>query len=160
MKDSLVRAALVMPRSWGSQVAGETAVLEGRSLISLNRCLSTFSSTISGVSPTSVICTQRIICRMIDLDVLVVDGHALGPVDFLDFVEQEGLEGLVALDLQDVVGGDGALGELLARLDLVAVLDLDVLAARDEVLLVVPVLVLHDDLLVAAHPVAVLDECR
>ena len=64
MKDSLVRAALVMPRSWGSQVAGAPLSLKAASLISLNRCLSTFSSTISGVSPTSVICTQRIICRM------------------------------------------------------------------------------------------------
>jgi len=89
------------------------------------------------------------------LDVLVVDGHALGPVDFLDFVEQEGLEGLVALDFQDVVGGHGTFGELFTGADLVAVLNLDVLAARDEVFLVVARLVLDDDLLVATHPVAV-----
>jgi hypothetical protein len=48
--------------------------------------------------------------------VLVVDDHALGPVDLLDLVDEEGLEDPVALDLEQVVGADGAFGELLAGL--------------------------------------------
>ena len=50
-----------------------------------------------------------------DLDVLVVDAHALQAVDLLDLVDQVLLHRLDALDAQDVVRVDRALGEAVAR---------------------------------------------
>ena len=93
-----------------------------------------------------------------DLDVLVVDEHTLGPVDLLDLVDKEGLQGTVALDLEQIVGADGALSELLAGADLVAVLDLDVLAAGDQVFALLTRLSLDRDLLAAADAVAILHD--
>src|SRR6478735_3348688 len=68
------------------------------------------------------------------LDVLVVDEHALQPVDLLDFVDQIGSEFLDALDRQDVVRSRIALDDEIALFDDVAVLQMDVLALRDQVL--------------------------
>ncbi len=68
------------------------------------------------------------------LDVLVVDEHALQPVDFLDFVDQIGSEFLDALDRQDVVRRRIAFDDEVALFDDVAVLQMDVLALRDQVL--------------------------
>jgi len=68
------------------------------------------------------------------LDVLVVDQHALQPVDLLDFVDQIGREFLDALDRQDVVRRRIALDDEIALFDDVAVLQMDVLALRNEVL--------------------------
>src|SRR4051812_22487371 len=68
------------------------------------------------------------------LDVLVVDQHALQPVDLLDFVDQIGREFLDALDRQDVVRGRIAFDDEVALLDDVAILQVDVLALRNEVL--------------------------
>src|SRR5262245_28568581 len=69
------------------------------------------------------------------LDVLVVDRDALQPVDVLDLVDQVGGELLDALDRQDVVRRRVALDDGVALLDHVAVLQMDVLALRDQVLL-------------------------
>ena len=55
------------------------------------------------------------------LDVLVVDRHALRAVHLLDLVHQVQLQGLDALDAQLLVRVDRTLGELLAHLDGVAV---------------------------------------
>src|SRR6478735_2852012 len=68
------------------------------------------------------------------LDVLVVDEHALQPVDLLDFVDQIGSEFLDALDRQDVVRRRIAFDDEVALFDDVAVLQMDVLALRNEVL--------------------------
>src|SRR5690606_958899 len=57
-----------------------------------------------------------------DLDVLVVDLHALHPVDPLDLLQQVKLHAPRALDLEDVVGVGGALGQLVAGHDPLAVL--------------------------------------
>ena len=69
-----------------------------------------------------------------DLDVLVVDGHALQPVDVLDLVDQVVRELLDALDGQDVVRRGVAVVDEVALLHAVAVLHGEVLAARDQVL--------------------------
>src|ERR1019366_15568 len=68
------------------------------------------------------------------LDVLVVDQHALQPVDLLDFVDQIGSEFLDALDRQNVVRRRIALDDEIALFDDIAVLQMDVLALRDQVL--------------------------
>src|SRR5690606_5878522 len=57
-----------------------------------------------------------------DLDVLVVDEHALRAVDLLDLLGQVDLHRPWAKHAQQLVRIDGALGELLADLDVVAVL--------------------------------------
>jgi hypothetical protein len=66
--------------------------------------------------------------------VLVVDEHALEPIDLLDFVHQIGSQLLDALDRQDVVRRRIAVEDVVALFDDVAVLEMDVLALRDEVL--------------------------
>src|SRR6185437_9838430 len=68
------------------------------------------------------------------LDVLVVDEHALQPVDLLDLVDQIGREFLDALDRQDVVRCRVAFDDEIALFDDIAVLQMDVLALRDQVL--------------------------
>src|SRR6202011_5769222 len=68
------------------------------------------------------------------LDVLVDDQHALQPVDLLDFVDQIGSEFLDALDRQNVVRRRIAFDDEVALFDDIAVLQMDVLALRDQVL--------------------------
>src|SRR5258706_995644 len=68
------------------------------------------------------------------LDVLVVDRHALQPVDVLDLVDQVVGELLDALDGEDVVRGRMAVIHEVSPLDAVAVLHGKALAARDQVL--------------------------
>ena len=67
------------------------------------------------------------------LDVLVVDADALQPVDLLDFVDEIGGEFLDALDRQNVVRRRVAVDDIIALLDDVAVLKMDVLALRDQI---------------------------
>ena len=69
-----------------------------------------------------------------DLDVLVVDVHALQPVDLLDFVDEILLQLLLAKDVQDVVRIARAVHQRLARADALAFLDVHVHAARQRVL--------------------------
>ena len=69
-----------------------------------------------------------------DLDVLVVDGDALQPVDLLDLVDQVRRELLLALDAKDVVRVRRAVHERLAGAHAIARLHLDVLALGDQVL--------------------------
>src|SRR5262245_42581274 len=69
------------------------------------------------------------------LDMLVVDRDALQPIDVLDLVDEIGGELLDALDRQNVVRRRIALDDSVALFDQVAVLQVDVLALRDQVLL-------------------------
>src|SRR5262245_16069938 len=69
------------------------------------------------------------------LDMLVVDRNALQPIDVLDLVNEIGGEFLDALDRQNVVRRRIALDDGIALLDQVAVLQVDVLALRDQVFL-------------------------
>src|SRR5215831_14260019 len=80
-----------------------------------------------------------------DLDVLVVDGHALQPIDVLDLVDQVVGKLLHSFDGEDVVGGRMAIIDKVALLDAVAVLHSQVLAARDQVLLGLGVLIVRFD---------------
>jgi hypothetical protein len=68
------------------------------------------------------------------LDVLVVDGHALEAIDLLDLVDEVGGQLLDALDRQDVVRRRVAVEDVVALLDRVAVLEMERLALRDQVL--------------------------
>ena len=67
-------------------------------------------------------------------DVLVVDEHALQPIDLLDLVDQIGSEFLDALDRQDVMRRRIAFDDEVALFDDVTILQMDVLALRDQVL--------------------------
>jgi len=86
------------------------------------------------VSPCSVI--SILLQHLTDnhFDVLVVDQHALQPVDLLDFVDQIGSEFLDALDRQNVVRRRIAFDDEIALFDDIAILQMDVLALRDQVL--------------------------
>ena len=70
-----------------------------------------------------------------DLDVLVVDRHALQAINFLHFVDQMLLQFLRSADVENFVRIDRAFGQLLALLHEVALEDDDVLADRDEMFL-------------------------
>src|SRR5467141_3791107 len=70
-----------------------------------------------------------------DLDVLVVDAHALQAIDLLHLVDEVALQLAVAEHGQIVVRVRRAVHQGLARLHAVALVDADVLAARDQVLL-------------------------
>src|SRR5579862_3068470 len=67
-------------------------------------------------------------------DVLVVDGNALEPVDVLDLVDEVARELLDALDRQNVVRRRIAFDDVVAFLDEIAVLQVDVFALGDEIL--------------------------
>ena len=96
---------------------------------------STCSPTRKLVSPTSLITHPAQHLPDDDLDVLVVDLHALEPVDLLDLVHQVAGQLLLAQDPEDVVRVGGAVHERLAGPDPVALVDADVLALGDQVLL-------------------------
>ena len=65
-------------------------------------------------------------------DVLVVDRHALEPIDLLDLIDQVAGKLLDPFDRQDVVRRRVAFDDEVALLDHVAVLQVDVLALGDE----------------------------
>ena len=68
------------------------------------------------------------------LDMLVVDGHALQPVDLLDLVDEIVGQLLDALDGKDVVGRGMAVEQELALLDAVALLHGKMPALGDQIL--------------------------
>src|SRR5256714_419008 len=83
-----------------------------------------------------------------ELDLLVVDGHTLGLVDLLHLLHQVELHRPDAGDLQDVVGIDRSLRDLVAWLDDVAIVHPQALAPGHGVLLLTAVLTEDlDDLL-------------
>src|SRR5690606_17127285 len=69
-----------------------------------------------------------------DFNVLVVNGDALEPVDFLDFVNEMLLQLLRPANIQNFVRDHRTFGELLTLLDEIALEDDDVLADGHEVL--------------------------
>ena len=79
------------------------------------------------------------------LDVLVVDRHALAPIHLLDLVHHVPLEGKHALDAELLVAVHRSLRELLTHLDLVAVGDRQAGAERYRVLDHIAGLVRHSD---------------
>src|SRR5688500_683641 len=85
-----------------------------------------------------------------DLDVLVVDVDALQPVDLLDFVDQVLLQFLLAEHPQDVVRIARTVHQLLARTHPLALVDVDVHAARQRVLPRLGPIVRDDDHLALA----------
>jgi hypothetical protein len=60
-----------------------------------------------------------------DLDVLVVDGHALAAVDLLDLLDQVTLHGVLAAGLEVLLRVDGTVRDGVAGADLLAVIDED-----------------------------------
>src|SRR4029077_18844921 len=79
------------------------------------------------------------------LDMLVVDRHALQPIDLLDLVDQVGGEILDTPDRQDVVRCRVAFDYIIALLDDIAILQVDVLALRDQILACLLVLAVRLD---------------
>src|SRR5438552_7251116 len=92
-----------------------------------------------------------------DLDVFVVDGHALQPVDLLHLVDEVALQLPVAEHRQVVVRVGRPVHERLAGLHAIALVNADVLAARDQVLLGLAVVGADHDLPHALHEAAHLD---
>src|SRR6478736_8772630 len=85
-----------------------------------------------------------------DLDVLVVDRHALETIDFLHLADEELVERGRPEDLEDLVRIGGAFGQVLALVDDVAGLHDDVLAVRDQVFLFAAGFLVADDELALA----------
>ena len=133
-KLSVFSDALVTPSSTGCAVAGSPPSARTWRFLSSNSKRSTSSPGSRSVSPG---CVDPQLAQHLphdDLDVLVVDGHTLRAVHLLDLVHQVPLHGLAALDAQDLLRVLGALGELVARRDRLAVLDPDPRRGRHAVL--------------------------
>src|SRR5437870_1120192 len=92
-----------------------------------------------------------------DLDVLVVDRDALEAVDLLHLVHEVALQLAVAEHRQVVVRVGRPVHERLARPHAVALVDADVLAARDQVLARLAIVGADDDLTHAFHEATHLD---
>ena len=135
MNDSVESEALVMPSSSGSPTAGRLPAAMTFSFSSSNTHFSTCSSTRKLVSPTSRDAHAAQHLPDDRLDVLVVDLHALEPVDLLHFVHQVAGQFLLAQHLEDVVRVGRAVHHRLAGLHPVARVHADVLALGDQVLL-------------------------
>ena len=79
------------------------------------------------------------------LDVLVVGVDALRAVHLLHFVDDVALDLVPALGQQDLVRILGPIGELLARVDVVAVFDIDLVSHWHRVLVALFLLVANVD---------------
>ena len=88
---------------------------------------------------------------------LVADGHALQPVDLLDFVHQVSLQLLLAQDGENVVRVERPVHQLLAGPDALAFLHVDMNAARHRVFTLAAVVGHHVDLALALADFAELD---
>src|SRR5437588_4087830 len=87
-----------------------------------------------------------------NLDVLVIDGYALQPINFLDLINEVLLKFLRPADIEDFVRVNRAFSQLLAFLDIVALEDDHVFADRDEVFLFnLSLLVFNQDAAFATH---------
>ena len=84
-----------------------------------------------------------------DLDVLVVDRHALAAVDLLDFLDQVALDGVLAPRVEVLLRVDRAVGDRVAGPDLLAVLDEELGVVGDRVLALDDVLGPDDEAVVA-----------
>src|SRR5207249_13686 len=92
-----------------------------------------------------------------DLDVLVVDGHALQAIDLLHLVDQVALQLAIAEHRQIVVRVGRPVHEGLAGAHAIALVHADVLAARDQVFLGLGVIGPDHDLAHALHEPAHFD---
>ena len=134
MKDGVCSDALVMPSRTGSPI--------GRLLAFLDQAV----VDVFQFDPVDIVADDvGAVARIGDLDllqhlandhldVLVVDQNALQTVDFLDFVDEVGSKRLDALDRQDVVRRRVAVEDVVTLFDVVAVLKMEGLALRDQVL--------------------------
>src|ERR1035437_7786986 len=93
-----------------------------------------------------------------DLEVLIVDIDTLQPVDFLNLVDQILLQFLLAQHVENVVGVARAIHEWLAGLDPLALLNVDVDAARQRILALLAVVAGHIDLALSLRHFAVLHD--
>ena len=122
MNERVCRLALVMPSRTGWPV-GRLAARGLRRRIGVLE-----------VDPVHLLALEELgVARIVDLDLLqhladdhldmlVVDRHALEPVDLLDLVDEIGGQLLDALDGQDVVRRRVAVEQVVALLDAVALL--------------------------------------
>ena len=85
-----------------------------------------------------------------DLDVLVADLLVLRAIDVLHFGQQVALQGIFALDAQDVVRNQRAFDQRIAGIDGVAGVDAELAGLRNVVLLFDAAFALDDDGLLAA----------
>ena len=131
MNESVESDALVMPSSSGCAVAGRPPVAD-HALVLFHEAelVHLLVDQELGVADVLDLHPPHHLADD-DLDVLVVDVHALQPVDLLDFVDQVRLQLLLAEHVQDVVRVDRAVHQRLARADALAFLHVDVHAARD-----------------------------
>ena len=128
MNDCVVRLALVMPSSSGSDVAGVCFFFLARSFSSRKTCLSTCSPSRNSVSPGLEDAHLLQHLPHDHADVLVVDLHALQAVDLLHFVQQILLHRARALDPQNVVRIHRTFGQTVAGAHAVALVHAQVLA--------------------------------
>jgi hypothetical protein len=137
MNESVESDALVMPRSRGRPVA---ALLALRHLVVLGAEAELVHHLVDQELGVPHVLDLHPAHHLPDdhLDVLVVDVDALEAVDLLDLVHQVALQLLLAPDLQDVVGVDGAVHERLAGLHPLRFLHVDVGAAGQLVLALLP----------------------
>ena len=130
MNESVESDAFVMPSSSGRPVAGRPLVVQhALVLFEEAELVHLLVDQELGVADILDLHPPHHLPRD-DLDVLVVDVHALQPVDLLDFVDEILLQLLLAKDVQDVVRIARAVHQRLARADALAFLHVDVHAAR------------------------------
>ena len=126
--------ALVTPSSTVSAVAGSPPSARTWLLISSNSKRSTSSngscSRVAGLVDAHL--AQHLAND--DLDVLVVDGHALAAVHALDLLDQVALDRIPTAGLEVLLRVDRAVGDRVAGTDLLAVLDQQLGVVRDGVL--------------------------
>ena len=83
---------------------------------------------------------------------LVIDCHALQPINFLHFIDQMFLEFLRSANIQNLMRIDGTFGQLLAFADVIALKDDYVFADRNQMLFFrAGLLVLDHDAALATH---------
>ncbi len=127
------RLALVMPSRIGTATAGFLPSSTSRSFIASKSIWSICSP--GNMRAVASVRELNLLQHLANdhLDVLVVDGHALEPVDVLDLVDEVRSKRLDALDRQNVVRRGIALDDVVALLDGIAFLKMERLALRDQV---------------------------
>ena len=134
MNELVCRLALVMPCRTGRAVAGRSPSRLDLLVLALE--LEAVGLLAGQERRIAGIVDLDLLQHLADdhLDVLVVDAHALQPVDLLDLVDQVAGQRLDPENAQDVVRHAVAVHHQIALEDVVAFLNADVLALRDQVL--------------------------